>query len=345
MGETNGIVFCSLHQIDVTNLRGEERDIEKSSADLKEFVNELVKKTGNEKNIRKFKESDSESIVVSSFRKITQTSDLEKQLEQAQKTVDHFVTVKKEAIDRYGERLQKGSLFQAYVNGEAGRFFLISVVDHNAFLDEKDYLKHHGIPLEGKALKSCVMKLDGNLTIEDISVYDTNNTIAHYWWNNFLKLDPVSKNEENTKKSFRHIDNTIAKKIKAVSPRDYMILRSNLIGYYYRNKSFSYEGLIDGVFKGYSSENVSKDQIKELIEEFKVLPEKRNFDRRFDISKKDLSKLAKKTFRLSENMELTLKGSIGAFTGKIVAYEEDGAKYLKIRINDDKTFKTFEGTE
>jgi len=333
--------FFYLYQIDFSSDSFNAINITDEMRHLREFTNDLLEQIDRQRDNRKFQVIGSSTQINRAKEAVKAFGSEERTLSELDNIANSFIQIRKEATDKYGERIQKGSLFQAYSKEDGKSLFMITVVDHADFLDDEDHRKHEGMPYDNKILKSCVISFDENRSVKDIYVYDSNSRISKYWWESFLQLTPVTDDEDNTRKSFKQIDNAIVKVIRETSPTDYHILKDSLIGYYASNRDFLYENLMDSVFRNYQSKSIDNELYKKLLQNLELLPERQGFDRRFSISKTAVSRLFRQTFRLSEHMELTLLGgSIQEFSNLISPVIEGNINYLKIRV-DSSSFAIF----
>lgn len=155
-----------------------------------------------------------------------------------------------------------------------------------------------------------------------------------------MELEPFTTNEDNTKKSFKEIDKLLTNTVKKKSPADYNLLYGSVMGYYNQNISFDYNDMIEKVFDNYKPINDDKIDMRNLKLKLEKLPEKR-FDRCFDIAIDAIRKNKPKTYKLSEEIDLTIKDSINNLKHIITAEKKDNDEmYIKIKV-DERTYNEF----
>jgi hypothetical protein len=132
------------------------------------------------------------------------------------------------------------------INRGGVEMILIAKVDLNSFLDQADFKKHAGLPFEKRILKTCLLEFSGANEVAKILISDSNN--AEYWWKDFLELEAVKDDANNTKTTFFAIERTLAQRLKEKHPSDYTYLRNNLIGYFRTHENFSFEEFQRSVF-------------------------------------------------------------------------------------------------
>ena len=176
--------------------------------------------------------------------------------------------------------------------------------------------------------------------IVEIEISDSTGTIADYWSNGLLELEEVYGNEANTIVSFNEMDKVLGKALKKEYKSDYTLLRNSLISYYNQNKSFIFEDVINNVFKNYEPENTDLN-IKEICTKLEKLPEKKNFDRTFEIVPKAIRVKKKRVIPIDPNIDLVLKDSTENLRGTIKGTQgKDGEYYLNIKVNEE-TYRDF----
>jgi hypothetical protein len=215
-------------------------------------------------------------------------------------------------------------------------------IEHSAFIDETDLRKHIGLPFKKKILKICLFKLNNKNEIEDIIVSDSNASISQYWWQDFLELLKVKTDDYNTEISYDAISNLISRKVKDKSPRDHMLLHNNLIGYYNTQSHFNIDKLYETVFGDFVPLEPSIDIVKlktEIIDIF----QKKNIDTKFIIIKDKISaRKIHKIFPVKHNIEISVKDYDPDIERDIIAVKDnDGQKYLKIKTDNDETYRIF----
>ena len=213
-------------------------------------------------------------------------------------------------ISRMDREIKKGSLIQAVIEKEDGLLaYVLAKIEHVNILDKNDWEKHTGLPLDKEILKTCVISYDEIGEIIEIRVFDSNNTIADYWKDGLLELEPLTSDEANTKKSLTEVCKFLRNSIKSKSPADYTNLYNSVLGYYDQNKGFDYDDMIEKVFLNYTPFDQEKINMSDYREKLNNLPNNK-FDRRFDVIPSAIRNKKIRTYSIGEEIELKLKDSI-----------------------------------
>ncbi|MBB6696235.1 hypothetical protein [Clostridium algidicarnis] len=242
-----------------------------------------------------------------------------------------------EKIKNLNVDIKKGSLIQAIISNDEGKVsYIIAKVEHVNILDKNDWEKHTGLPLEKAILKTCIINFDESYEPEDIRVYDSNNKVSDYWSNGLLELVPLTTDEVNTTNAFKEIDKFLLKNVKSKSPSDYTLMYNSVLGYFNQNATFEFNDMINKVMDNYIPENGEMIIIKELKKKIYELPEKRSFDRQFEIIPTVIRKRKQKTYSVNQNIDLTIKDSIENLKDVIIGIIDDNQeKYIKIKVDED----------
>lgn len=79
-----------------------------------------------------------------------------------------------------------------------------------------------------------------------------------------------------------------------------------------------------------------------MIEKLLELPEEKNFDRQFNVVNSVIKAKIKKIYDVCQGIQLKISEGIDDLDKTISAYRDDeGNKYIKIKTDNDVTFKSF----
>lgn len=214
------------------------------------------------------------------------------------------------------------------------------------FLEDVHLKIQSGLPINKKALKTaviCITQLEDTEELEvQITVTDSGSTIAKYWSDDFLEASELTSDEKNTKNAFTAIERILSQNLKTQAPSDYTELRNGLVGYFKKQPSFHFENMIDYVFGNYEMENtqVNLENVKDKV---KKLLEKEKFDTHFTIVPNEIKARFKKTYKVTDEIELRTNGHIENLRHIIKATKNtQGEKILEIKIESDTIYKSFE---
>jgi hypothetical protein len=347
---TNINEFISLHDVNFKE-RPKAKEISIGlKKDLENFISSIIERRLKGKGIRAFKKKDDSTTVISNLKEILKAKG--SQGDSIQKIADHLLEKEQDVdetqsktIEKGGEKkvifsVKRGVLVQALQKYDESLYYLLAKIEFDTFIEEEEWVKRQGLPLEKQVLKSCLFKIDETAITEDIRIYDSNPRVARYWWDGFLELKEKRTDEENTRGFEAAFEYKLTKLVKKVSYFDYSNLIDRLRQYYQAHKDFDFDELLEEVFENYQPVN-KRIKMKEVIDSLRSLPEKRQFDERFPIIHSQLRDKIRFIFNPHDKIELHLKDYLENFKNIIkTEIDESGVKWLKIKITD-KEYKRF----
>lgn len=244
--------------------------------------------------------------------------------------------------------IQKGILLIAYckMTDEGDFKMIICKADYTEFIEETTGEKKNGLPTKKKIFKSfsANIKVDAGAHIYgDIITYDVNSTQAKYWYDEFLDLMALRNDEENMKRAFSSINAKILDPIRKDHKSDYLYLWNTTVAYMRCDGEFNMHTYADDVLAAYHPVGEGLN-MNELAAKAKELPEKFNFDSRFQRVPSAIKAKSKKEIRLTNDIDLVLKNDIPHIGRTIKPYmDENGKKY--IMVNSEDGFKYAEKLE
>lgn len=322
--------FLSFHPIDLSGATilpaniAQKQDVLIYAADLIENV-----MSGKDQREYKFSRPTTEvsqavAQMVGQTNCISFSQTVANRLLQSEQTAQRRVT-------HMGVEIQKGSLFQIVFRRGITEMILIAKIDLNSFLDQTDFKKHAGLPFEKRILKTFLAEFSPQGQPTKIIVSDAHN--AEYWWKDFLELEEVTNDENNTKRAFHSVEHMLATRLKRKYPSDYTYLRNNLIGYFRTQKRFSFVDLQRNVFGSYKPDDSSLD-ITKLVAEIAKLPEKKKFDSVFNIVENAIKARFKRVISLTDKIKLELTEDVDNLSNTIEAKEIRGERGVFIRSEE-----------
>lgn len=179
--------------------------------------------------------------------------------------------------------VNKGSFLQFLYEAAGKTCYLGVKIEHQIFLDEKDFKKKSGLPESSKVYKACRVIFSGT-DFEEISVYDKNSVPSVYWWNGFLELEVLRDDELNTQRAAKAIMRVLDAKVKKLHPEEYTQIRNAAIVALKQNKQINYNDLVDDLLSKAVFEDAKFNaKIPEIISALKKAPAdpKDGFDLQF----------------------------------------------------------------
>lgn len=345
--------FISLHNIDLNARTNISKPIPTNEDDIKNYIIELIEKEIANDNNRKFNIRNLRTSVISNVTKLINLSEvpsnqLNSQIKQEfqsciESIANKLLEVELETSDKYEHftSVQKGTLIQSIIEEDStSLYYVIAKIEHFAFIDEKDFKKHIGLPYEKKILKSCIIEYSASKVIQKIYISDTNTRLSNYWWDKFLELNKEISDKDNTQIALSSICHSLAKKLKTDHPKDFAQLKNNIWGYFRTQSAFNFDNMLNNVFGSYHPYDTDVDmaELKRYISE---LPDKKNFDKRFDIIQDEVMKKINNVIQINDKIDLNLKDHIANLSDIIKSVDESGEKYIKIKIDNEHIFKMF----
>lgn len=339
------IVLKTIRIIDYENNTIYIRDTPEMFSD---YVRQIITYINGNTSIREYHTRSVNTEVISSILEIVKNQiDTEFVTSRIDFIADRLLLKEREAQDSVGHmntNVQKGSLIQALLYDEDTdeHTYLLAKVEHTDFVDDSDFTFKSGFSKDMKKLwKSCIFKID-NVDSASFMAKVYSNTVAKYWYDNFLELDQVISDEVNTNKAFRAIDSALNRNIKNIAPRDHMVLRNTMIAYFKTNEFIDYDTMIQNTFESYHPVELEQEKMDKVIEKMRELPDKYKFEKQFNTVSSVINARIKKVYEVCQGVQLRITDAIDDFEDTISAYRDtDGNKYIKIKTDNDLTFSRF----
>lgn len=343
------ILKRSIHVIDYENNRTLEREIPDTFDD---YVRELIEHINNNVTIRDFKTRSKYTEVVSGALEILkQHYDVDVVTERTNSIANRLLTKEievQESIGKLNTHVQKGSLIQAllYDEQESSYVYLLAKVEHSVFVDDVDFSFKTGFSKDKKTLwKSCLL----DLACEDDETFYAkiySNTSAKFWSDSFLELDEMINDETNTLKSFKAIDAVLNTNLRGLVTKDHTVIRNGFI-VYYRNKDFiNFPEMVDSVLGHYSPIDIDAEKVADIRNKILELPGKKGFDLQFNPVSAVINARIRKTYDVNNGIQLRITDAIEDLDETITAFRDElGNRYIRIKTNNEATFRRFKKVE
>lgn len=329
------IVFNRLFKIDVdTQLTTQEQFQEHDNLD--NYIMDLLEKVTKEEGDRQYKFEEGSTTIKSILDNIIHGDDYDNYCDLLAKRLLQEETT---AQGKYGHLhdIQKGMLIVSYVQmTPTENKIIISKADYDTFIEEITGQIRSGLPLKKKIFKAFVVNVSRN-DVAKMVTYDVNATVSKYWWKEFLELDVIRGNEENTKNAFDAIEKAILKPIKKKYKSDYLHLWNATVAYFRGEGEFNIAHYRDEIIGSYQPYD-NKLKILDLKALCNGLPEKKNFDNRFDKVPRVVDKRFKNVLPLTNEIDLVLKHDVANIKKTIKSAIDEDGKYIMIRSDSGYDF-------
>ena len=337
-----------LQELRVIDYENNEIYLRETPAAFSEYVKQLISYVNDNTSIREYQTRSRNTEVINSIIEIINNKSNQEVIKYNIDIIAKRLLLKEreaqEAVSHMNVSVQKGSLIQAllYNEEENTYMYMLAKVEHTDFVDDNDFSFKTGFSKDKKKIwKSCIFEIDDiNNTEFKANVYS--NTVARYWYDNFLELNQMTNDETNTIRAFNAIDKTLNKTIKNSAPRDYTMIRNSVISYFKTNDYIDFNSMIQTSIEQYDSDEIDTEKKEDLINKLKELPDKFKFDKQFNSVPSVISAKTKRTFDLCTGIQLNILGAVENLDSTVQSYrDKDGKHYIRIRVDDNIAFKTF----
>ncbi|QOV10905.1 hypothetical protein [Viridibacillus arvi] len=325
---------------------------ESTTTDIKIFTDKLYTQAKDAKNKRKYlfkrESTEVQNLLKNVLNKyINEDQDFKEVfIQKSELIAERLLTVQKDFANRYtGINPPKDGCLVILISKMEDKWnILLTKINLELFLDQDDSKYRTGLPDNNATQKSCYLEfdnIDDELTLTDIIVTDSKAKISPFWTDDFLELEEINDNQSNTFHAYNTIEKVLDTTLKKSSSGDYVKLRNSLIGYFETKSEFKLEEMVDYVIGDYQleSNNVTIETIKTKLYN---LTDNKHFDTAFTIDNSRIKNKFKKTYKISEKIDLRTNSYIEDLKEIIKARtNEEGEKVLEIRNIEDNVFEMF----
>lgn len=344
----------SLHNINLETEVAESREI--NDTDAIEYVNQLKNEVLRNNAKREYLTIDETTQVFNNVSSIVDNNSIGS---QGQVIADRLLRNEVEAqraIEQLNVTLKKGSLIQALFSNESSLensnesndnqpselYYLISKVDSDDFLDDRDLTKTSGLRYNEKAYRNCLFIFNSDKTLKQIYISDDNVRGTKYWHYDFLELQPVRDDKYNTENVY-----TIAKRSINSLYRDdsssKTLYSNNLLGYFTNMENFDLNSLSQYVFGDTNTDNSSNFQadFNRRVEQLSV---EKQVDTQFTIDEKSIpTRYTKEKYDATSNITILINGFDDSLKNNIVSKDNsEFGKHIIIKNPNQETFDAFD---
>lgn len=345
------IIQTSIHIID----RESKRIIQRETPEAFEaYVGELINHVRNNVSVRDYKTRSSATEVIACILDVCANQDEEFIDSKMTTMANRLLLQEREIQGRIGGmniEVQRGSLIQALLFDEVTEAYsyLLAKVEHSEWVDDSDFTFKTGFSKDKKTMwKSCLFDLS-DLSADEFHAKVYSDTKAQYWSNGFLELDEMNTDEANTQKAFNAIDITLGHAFRGIASPDHTFIRNRFISYLKNNEHIDFPVMVNTILDNYHSvdtnltdeENIS---MTERIQNIKIRlleqPEKRKFDNQFNAVGSAINARVRKIYKIQDGIDLRVTSAVE--DGVIQSIEEGGVRYIRVRTDNDITFRRFQ---
>lgn len=320
------------------------------------YVAELINHISNNTSVREYKTRSNATEVIGCVLAMCANQDNDDLVFGKMDIMSHRLLLKEtEAqgqIHRTNTTVQKGSLIQALLFDEAEEkyVYLLAKVEHTEWVDDSDFTFKTGFSKDKKTMwKSCLFDLS-DLAADEFYAKIYSDTKAQYWSNGFLELDEMNSDESNTQRAFRAIDATLGHGFRGVTRPDHTIIRNHFIGYFKNHEHIDYPSMVNSILENYQpvDTDLSPEEVQTISEKIQSIriklleqPEKKKFDSQFNAVNSAINARIKRVYPINDGIDLKVTRDIANLSSTIQSIEENGVRYIKVRTNNDETYRRF----
>ncbi len=303
--------------------------------DFERYITSVIKEIADEEKGKKFKIRDIKTHVINVINNNILDNINSNQQSIANRLLQKEVEAQ-ETIQKLKTAIQAGLLIQANIKHGGLRKYVICKAENSRYINGRNYTGDDGYPEKKKIIKSFIIVYNDDDSINEISITDSNSSMTKYWWDDFLELDKFHDDVYNTTTAFNGVDRILSQ-IKGKHPADHVHLRNATIKGFRTEGDFQFDTFVEDTYRRYTPVDPELN-MNELADKINKLPEKLNFDRRFDTVTNEIKARLKSIINLTENIDLLIKQDID-IDHIITAFKVDNVKYIRIRT--EKGYNTF----
>lgn len=346
--------------IDVDADEIEHNEEDEFLQNVNRFVEDQLSNLYTSDSNRQYKIKERTTQVINNIDQMLGENDLQSRTGLAETIARRLLNKEKDVQDRIthlDQDVQKGGLVITNFKKNDIEYIALVKIHYIDFYEEDTFKENRGLPKKDVVLKTAICKvIDENLD-DDFYLSDSTKTkgaqTAKFWWDDFLELNPLKTDKDNTRTVFSKVDQLLRNDFYKKYREDYWFLRNNLVSYLRSEDYFSLNDMTDRMLGNLNLEllNGKNDEEKQTFKEgFKGkisnLKEKngqRVFDTEFTIDKNEVKAKIKKKITLMPNVDLNINGEVEDLKQKIVPGIDNGKKCLKIYT--DTGYDEFKSTQ
>ena len=232
-------------------------------------------------------------------------------------------------------KIPDGVLLIAYVDMETddGDYKIIILKsDYDEFIAERTGQQSTGLSVKNQIFKTCQYNVkwhEHTYEIVQIAASDSTRRQAAYWLKDFLELEAIRQDKENTEKAYDLIKKKILNPLKENHKPDYLILYNSTISYMRSEGMFDLNYYRDDIIGNYRPYDDSLD-VNSLKGKIDQLRDSDKFDAQFTKVPTAIKDKLKSVIKLTDELTLNIKHDIPGMDSKILPYDQGRRKGITI---------------
>ena len=340
------IIQIVLHQIDVTGRQCKPVPMNGDQADLNDYLGKLLHELNKRTERRAYEFQRDTTEFYSALSLFAAKLDLD--LTRCNSLADRLLTQEISVDDQYGRSLgakregrivPKGSFLQFLYKDANGLAYLGVKLEHQTYVDEKDFKRRSGLPEGSKVYKACHANFNASGVPTSVHAYDTNSKPAAYWWKEFLELAVIRDDKQNTAIAVKAVVRVVGN-LKSKFPHDHTVLRNAVIGAFRQGGVMNYSQFIQNVFNSYEPYDVELlKQLPLTIKKLQDLPLNTGFDTQFDLIPSEVE-FRRTKVELTDEISIDYKADLNNISSKIWSERMSDGRNLVV-IHSETAYKYF----
>lgn len=251
---------------------------------------------------------------------------------------NHLASIEKQFNDNNQHlkgHIPDGVLLIAYVDmetDECDHKIIILKSDYDEFIAEHTGQQSTGLSVKNQIFKTCqynVRWYDNSYEIQQIAASDSTKRQAAYWLKDFLELESIRQDKENTEKAYDLIKKKILNPLKENHKPDYLILYNSTISYMRSDGMFDLDYYKEEIVGNYIPYDDTLD-VNSLKGKIDQLRNSDKFDAQFPKVPSAIKDKLKSVIKLTDEMYLNIKHDIPGLASKIFPFEQGQRKGITI---------------
>ncbi len=251
---------------------------------------------------------------------------------------NHLSSIEKEFNDNNPHlkgKIPDGVLLIAYVDMETdeGDYKIIILKsDYDEFIAEHTGQQSTGLSLKNQIFKTCQFNVrwhENTYEIMQIAASDSTKRQAAYWLKDFLELEAIRQDKENTEKAYDLIKKKILNPLKENHKPDFLILYNSTISYMRSDGMFDMDYYRDEIIGNYRPYDNTLD-VNDLKSKLNQLRDSDKFDAQFIKVPTAIKDKLKSVIKLTDELYLNIKHDIPGMDTKIQPYDQGQKKGITI---------------
>lgn len=251
---------------------------------------------------------------------------------------NHLASIEKEFNDNNQHlrgKIPDGVLLIAYVDmqtDEGDHKIIILKSDYDEFIAERTGQQSTGLSVKNQIFKTCQFNVrwhEQTYEIGQIAASDSTKRQAAYWLKDFLELEAIRQDKENTEKAYELIKKKILNPLKENHKPDYLILYNSTISYMRSEGMFDLDHYRDEIIGGYTpyDDTLDVNSLKTKVDQLRASDK---FDAQFPKVPTAITDKLKSIIKLTDELYLNIKHDIPGMETKIQPFEEGQKKGITI---------------